>query len=75
MSAFHTDINIQTLIALFVLVIALVATLFGFLLWRFEFLDGRSFYFSRGLGRILVAAGIVLTFAVLIMLFYVRVTL
>ena len=75
MGTFETDINIQTLIGLFLLVICLVVAIFGMLLWRFALLDGRSFHFSRTLGRILVAASGILAVAAILMLIYVRVTL
>ena len=75
MSAFETNINIQTLIGLFFLVLCLVTGIFGFLLWRFEFLDGKSFYFSRTLGIVLVLVSVILALAALLMLIYVRATL
>ena len=75
MGEFHTNINIQTSIALFFLALCLVMALFGFLLWRFEFLDGKEFYFSEGLGRILMLASAILAFATVLMLIYVQVTL
>jgi len=75
MPDFHTNINIQTTIGLFFLALCFVVALFGYLLWRFEFLDGAQFYFSRNLGRILMVASSILAFATLIMLLYVRITL
>ncbi|MCL2587980.1 MAG: hypothetical protein FWD84_01080 [Oscillospiraceae bacterium] len=75
MTEFHENINIQTIIGLFFLVACLVIFLFGFLLWRFRFLDGKEFYFSQGLGRVLMVASVIMAFASGIMLFYVRFTL
>jgi len=75
MNAFETNINIQTVIGLFFLAICFVTAIFGLLLWRFEFLDGKSFYFSRTLGIILVVISAILAMAALLMLIYVRATL
>jgi len=75
MTHFHTNINIQTIIALFFLVICFVFLVLGFLLWRFAFLDGKNFHFSRTLGKVFVAASGILTVAAVLMLIYVRVTL
>jgi len=75
MVAFQENINIQTMIGLFFLVVCLVVALLGFLLWRFEFLDGKQFYFSRTLGVVLMVASGVLVVAAVIMLIYVRVSL
>ena len=75
MAQFQANINIQTLIGLFFLVICVVTGVLGLLLWRFEFLDGKNFYFSRTLGRVLVAASAILSIAALLMLLYIRVTL
>ena len=75
MPDFQTNINIQTLLGLFFLVVCLVLFVFGFLLWRFRFLDGREFFFSENLGRVLMVASLILSVAVGIMLFYVRFTL
>ncbi|MCL2563489.1 MAG: hypothetical protein FWE08_05575 [Oscillospiraceae bacterium] len=75
MGTFETDINIQTLIGLFFLVFCLVIGVFGFLLWRFRFLDGKSFYFSRGLGIGLIVGSSILAVAAVLMLIYVRVML
>ena len=75
MGEFETNINIQTLIALFFLAFCLLLGLLGFLLWRFRFLDGRQFYFSRGLGIGLMVASGILSVAALLMLLYVRITL
>ena len=75
MSAFETNINIQTLIGLFFLVFCLVIGVLGYLLWRFRFLDGKQFGFSRGLGTGLMLASGLLAFAAVLMLIYVRVTL
>ena len=75
MNAFQANINIQTMIGLFFLALCLVTAIFGLLLWRFEFLDGKSFYFSRTLGRVLVLVSVILALAALLMLIYVRATL
>ena len=75
MGVFQTDLNIQSLIALFFLGACLVVGLFGFLLWRFRLFDGKSFYFSQALGRVLIVASIILAFAAAMLLIYVRVTL
>jgi len=75
MGVFQTDLHIQSLIALFFLGACLVLGLFGFLLWRFRFLDGQSFYFSQALGRVLIVASIILAFAAVLLFIYVRVTL
>ena len=75
MPDFHTNINIQTAIGLFFLVLCFVVALFGYLLWRFEFLDGKQFYFSRSLGLIFMVSSSILAFATFIMLLYVRITL
>jgi|GEM_PF-1957774 len=75
MAQFNENLNIQMLIGLFVLVLCFVLGVLGFLLRRFEFLDGRSFYFSRTLGAILMMISGILALAALIMLLYVRVTL
>jgi len=75
MDGFATNINIQTLIGLFFLVLCLVLGLVGYLLWRFRFLDGKQFYFSQNLGRILMVASALMAFAAVLMLIYVRVTL
>jgi len=75
MITFQTNINIQTLIGLFVLVFCLVTAVFGLLLWRFEFLDGKSFYFSRKLGAVLVITSGILAVAAVLMLIYVRIAL
>ena len=75
MSDFQTNINIQTAIGLFFLAFCLVMALLGYLLWRFEFLDGKEFYFSESLGRILMVASVILAFATIVMLIYIRVIL
>ena len=75
MQGFDTNINIQTLIGLFILVLCFVFAVVGFLLWRYEFLDGKSFFFSRTLGVILVMTSVILAVAVCLMLIYVRVAL
>ena len=75
MGEFETNINIQTVIALFFLVFCLVIALFGYLLCRFRFLDSKSFFFSQTLGLILMVASGVFAIAALLMLLYVRVTL
>lgn len=75
MQELQMNINIQTMVALFFLVICFVVAVLGFLLWRYEFLDGKSFFFSRTLGAVLMVASIILAFAAFLMLIYVRVTL
>jgi len=75
MTQFHTNINIQTVIALFFLVICLVTAILGLLLKRFQFLDGKNFYFSRTLGKVLLAVSAILAVAAGLMLIYIRVTL
>ena len=75
MDTFEANINIQTLIGLFLLIFCLVTAVLGVLLWRFEFLDGKSFYFSRTLGAVLVLVSGILAVAAVLMLIYVRVTL
>jgi hypothetical protein len=75
MAPFYANINIQTLIGLFLLVLCLVIALFGYLLRRFRFLDGQNFYFSENLGRILLMASAIFAVAAGLMLLYVRVTL
>ena len=75
MGAFETNINIQTLIGLFFLVLCLVVALLGYLLARFRFLDGRSFFFSQTLGLILMVSSAIFFVAVILMLLYVRVAL
>ena len=75
MQGFYENINIQTLIGLFILVLCFVIAIVGFLLWRYEFLDGKSFFFSRILGVVLVMGSVVLAVAVCLMLIYVRVAL
>ena len=75
MGVFQTDLNIQTLIGLFFLVVCLVVFVFGFLCWRFRLLDGRNFFFSENLGRVLMVASSILAFATMLLLIYVRVTL
>ena len=75
MHTFEANINIQTLIGLFLLVLCLVMAVLGVLLWRFEFLDGKSFYFSRTLGAVLVVVSGILAVAAVLMLIYVRVAM
>jgi len=75
MGAFETNINIQTLIALFFLVFCLLVGLLGYLLCRFRFLDGNQFDFSRGLGIGLMVSSGILTTAAILMLIYVRLSL
>ena len=75
MGHFHTNINIQTLIGLFFLVFCVMTALFGYLLCRFRFLDGKSFYFSQTLGLVLLVASAIFALAIILMLLYVRVTL
>ena len=69
---FQTNVNIQTAIGLFILAFCLAMAIFGYLLWRFEFLDGKEFYFSENLGRILMVASVILGFATIFMLIYVQ---
>ena len=75
MPTFHGNINIQTLIGLFFLVLCLVIGILGVLLWRFEFLDGKNFYFSRTLGAVLVVVSGILAIAAILMIIYIRLTL
>ncbi|MCL2567928.1 MAG: hypothetical protein FWE12_00610 [Oscillospiraceae bacterium] len=75
MTDFATNINIQTLIGLFFLVLCFVLAIVGYLLWRFRFLDGKQFYFSESLGVFLMVASSILAIAAILMLLYVRVTL
>jgi len=75
MAEFDANLNIQTLIGLFFLVLSLVFAVLGFLLWRFEFLDGKSFFFSRTLGAIFFIGSVILAFATLLLLLYVRVAM
>jgi len=75
MNAFHTNLNIQTMIGIFFLVLCFVTAIFGALLCRFEFLDGKSFYFSRILGVVLMVTSGILGIAAVLMLVYVRVAL
>jgi len=72
---FHENINIQTLIGLFSLGFCVVMGILGWLLWRFEFLDGKKFYFSRAVGLVLMLASGILALAAFLMLIYVRITL
>jgi len=75
MTGFDANLNIQTMIGLFFLALSLVLAVLGFLLWRFEFLDGKSFFFSRTLGAIFFIGSVVLAFATVLLLIYVRVTM
>ena len=75
MADFAVNINIQTLLGLLFLVLCLVLTVVGFLLWRFRFLDGQNFYFSENLGRILLVASAILALTAVLMLIYVRLAL
>jgi len=75
MGNFYTDINIQTLIGLFSLAFCLIIALLGYLLLRFRFLDGKSFYFSGPLGLILMLTSAIVALAALLMLLYVRIAL
>ena len=68
----NIDLHIQTLIGLLTLVICLVFVVLGYLLYRFEFLDGKSFFFSRSLGKILMIISAILAVVVIFMLIYVR---
>ena len=73
MDSFDTNINIQTLIGIFVIVFGLMLSLLGFLLARFTFLDGKQFFFSSTLGRVLMLVGGILAFAAVLMVIYVRI--
>ena len=75
MRTFDQHMSIQTMIGVFFLVLCLVVGVLGFLLYRFEFLDGKHFFFSRTLGVILMIASGVLAVAAVLMLIYVRATL
>ena len=75
MGDFQTDLNIQTAIGLFFLAFCLVAGILGYLLWRFEFLDGEEFYFSENLGRIVMVASAILASATILMLVFLQLTL
>ena len=73
MDPLATNINFQTLIGLLIAVFALMLVLLGYLLARFTFLDGKSFYFSKPLGRILMVIGSMLTFVSLLLIIYIRI--
>ncbi|MCL2842074.1 MAG: hypothetical protein FWE28_01225 [Oscillospiraceae bacterium] len=75
MGTFEQHMSIQTMIGLFFIVLCLVVAVLGFLLWRFEFLDGKHFFFSRTLGAILMIASGVFAIAAVLMLVYVRIVL
>ncbi|MCL2828193.1 MAG: hypothetical protein FWD99_05580 [Oscillospiraceae bacterium] len=75
MAEFDTNLNIQTIIGLFFLALSLVLAALGFLLWRFEFLDGKSFFFSRTLGAIFLIGSGILAFTTVLLLIYVRATM
>lgn len=72
MGDFGTDINIQTLIGLFVTAFSLLLVLLGYLLRRFAFLDGRSFYFSEPLGKMLMIVGGLLGGTSFLLVLYIR---
>lgn len=72
MDPLATNINFQTLVGLLITVFALMLVLLGYLLARFTFLDGKSFYFSKPLGRILIVTGGILAFASLLLIIYIR---
>ena len=69
---FNLDLHIQTLIGLLTLVICLMLVVLGYLLCRFEFLDGKTFFFSRNLGKILMLISAILAIVAVFMLIYVR---
>ena len=73
MDGFHGNINIQTLAGLFAAAFGLLIVLLGYLLARFAFLDGKSFYFSRPLGGILMLTGGILAVASLLLVIYIRI--
>ena len=73
MDHFSLNINIQTLIGIFFVVLGLMLALLGFLLVRFAFLDGKQFFFSRPLGQILMPIGGILAFAAVLMIIYIRI--
>ena len=73
MDALDANINVQTLIGLFMLVFSLLVVLLGFLLMRFQFLDGKSFYFSHTLGKIFLITGGILALTSMLILLYIRV--
>ena len=75
MTAFSYNLNIQTAIALFFLVLCLTLFILGYLLWRFEFLNGKEFFFSRTLGAVLMVVSIILALTSLLMLLFIRITL
>ena len=75
MVTFEQHVSIQTLIGLFFLALCFVVGVLGFLLWRFEFLDGKHFFFSRTLGIVLLIASGILAIAAVLMLIYVRIAL
>ena len=75
MGNLYTEFHIQSLIGLLFLAFCLIVAVVGFLLLRFRFLDGKGFDFSRTLGLVLLIASLILTFAAVLMLFYVRMTL
>ena len=74
MDPFDANINVQTLIGLFILVLSLAIALLGYLLMRFQFFDGKSFYFSHTLGKVLLTVGVILAVTSLLLLFYIRVS-
>ena len=73
MDPLATNINFQTLVGLLIAVFALMLVLLGYLLARFTFLDGKSFTFSKPLGRILMVTGGILAFASLLLIIYIRI--
>ena len=75
MGTFEQHMSIQTMVGLFFFTLCLVVGVLGYLLWRFEFLDGKHFFFSRTLGAILIIASGVLGVVTVLMLIYVRVAL
>lgn len=75
MAAFHLNLNIQTMIGLFFMVLCFTTGILGFLLYRYEFLDGKSFFFSRTLGVILMLVSMIVAGAAGLVLVYVRMML
>ena len=73
MDPFDTNINIQSLIGIFFIVLGLMVALLGFLLVRFAFLDGKHFFFSETLGKVLIPIGGILALAATLMVVYIRI--
>ena len=72
MDSFDTNINIQTLVGLFVAVFSFLVVILGYLLRRYTFLDGNSFYFSETLGKVLMISGGILAFTSVLLVIYIR---